>query len=177
MKLKIKCNTEHQVLYPLRFPCCGNRHHRLVQVRGPSPSQGLAGFLRSMNHRSLLHRHGSGAWCHWPGTLPHTCDISAAHRFKKILSICKHKTQYGCFSSLKFSYVTTRIRELGFQYAGAIWSVSQEVTALAGLTLSSDTDWEMYLTPSSSLCAALLLSFKKLSDWKEEEDNRDKYIS
>lgn len=47
--------------------------------------------------------------------------------------------------------------------------MSQDVTALAGLTLSSDTDWEMYFTPSSNLWAALLLSFKNPSDWKGDE--------
>lgn len=43
------------------------------------------------------------------------------------------------------------------------------MTALAGLTLNSDTDWATRLTPSSSRCAALLLSFKKPPAWKKPQ--------
>lgn len=41
---------------------------------------------------------------------------------------------------------------------------------MAGLTLSSDTDWATRFTPSRRRCAALLLSFKKPSDWKKQDE-------
>lgn len=77
-------------IYQLGFPCCGNRRHTHGLVQGPSPSPGPAGFLRSRNHRSPPHKHDSGAWCRWAGTLPHIYDISAAHRFFIFLNFFYH---------------------------------------------------------------------------------------
>ena len=81
------------MIYRLRFPCCGNRRRRPAQVRGPSLSPGRAWFLRSRSRRSPPHRHGSGAWCRWAGTLPHIYGISASNT----MSHCSY-TLLWCFS-------------------------------------------------------------------------------